>query len=58
MGMASSRSDRDWLKPQELAKREGVDRVTIWRWVSKGLVEARRLEAKTGVRVRVLEAKH
>lgn len=50
----SSRSERGWVKPSELADREGVHRRTIWRWVEKGLVEARRLEAHTGVRVRVV----
>jgi predicted site-specific integrase-resolvase len=51
----SSSSDRAWLKPRDLAEREGVDRRTIWRWVEKGLVEARRLDARTGVRVRVAD---
>jgi predicted site-specific integrase-resolvase len=57
MGMASSRSEREWVKPRELAKREGVDRVTIWRWVSKGLIEARRLGPRTGVRVRAADGR-
>jgi predicted site-specific integrase-resolvase len=49
----SSRSE--WLKTRELAAREGVHVDTIWRWVKKGLVEAKRLDARTGVRVRVAE---
>jgi predicted site-specific integrase-resolvase len=44
------------MKPRALAEREGVNRTTVWRWVEKGLVEARRLDARTGVRVRVREA--
>lgn len=53
----SSRSERErWMKPRALAEREGVNRTTVWRWVEKGLVEARRLDARTGVRVRVREA--
>lgn len=55
MDTDSSRSDRPWLKPSALAEREGVHRATVWRWVEKGLLEARRLDAKTGVRVRVAE---
>ena len=55
MDMDSSPSERDWLKPRELAARQGVDVRTIWRWVEKGLVEAQRLDARTGVRLRVAD---
>jgi predicted site-specific integrase-resolvase len=53
----SSSSERAWVKPRELADREGVHRATIWRWVEKGLAEARRLGPRTGVRVRAVDAK-
>lgn len=51
--MASSRSDDDWVKPRELAAREGIARSTLWRWIEKGIVEAKRRHPRTGVRVRV-----
>ena len=47
------RPERDWLRPQQLADREGVSRRTVWAWVEKGIVEDRRLAPKTGVRVRL-----
>jgi hypothetical protein len=47
---------REWLKARELADREGVHRVSIWRWVEKGLAEARRLGPRTNVRVRTVES--
>ena len=46
-------SSREWVKPRDLAEREGVARQTIWRWVDKGLVETRRLAPQTGVQVRL-----
>jgi predicted site-specific integrase-resolvase len=46
--------ERVWLKPREYADREGVDRATVWRWVAKGLLEARRLGPRTDVRVRAV----
>jgi predicted site-specific integrase-resolvase len=49
---SSSSSEPVWLKPREYADREGVDRATVWRWVAKGLLEARRLGPRTDVRVR------
>lgn len=52
-GSSPSDDRRRWLKASELAAREGVHRATIWRWIEKGLVEARRLDKATGVRVRV-----
>ena len=53
--MASSPSEREraWVKPRELAAREGVDRRTVWRWVDKDLAEAKRLAPRTGVRMRL-----
>jgi predicted DNA-binding transcriptional regulator AlpA len=44
--------ERQWLKPSKLAAEHGVSRSTVWRWVDKGLVEARRVAPKTGVQVR------
>jgi hypothetical protein len=58
MGMHSSRSEGsavEWLKPRELAAREGVSRSTLWRWKEKGLVRARRFEARTGVQMRLVD---
>lgn len=52
---SSSSDSRPWLKPRDLAAREGIHRVTVWRWVEKGLLEARRRDVKTGVRVRLAE---
>ena len=49
----SSPSEKGWVKTRELAAREGISRSTVWRWVEKGLVEARRRDARTGVRVRL-----
>ena len=37
---------------RELAEREGVDPVTIWRWAKKGAIEISRVAPATGVRVR------
>jgi predicted site-specific integrase-resolvase len=36
-----------------LARRYGVSRSTVWRWIHRGLVEVTRVAARTGVRVRV-----
>jgi len=52
----SSPSDpRDWRKPVDLAEREGVSRRTVWRWVQQGKLEVRRVDARTGVRVRAAD---
>jgi predicted site-specific integrase-resolvase len=44
-----------WLKPRELAEREGVSRRTIWRWQEKGVVEVRRRQRGLGVRMRLAD---
>lgn len=49
-------AEPEWLKVSELAARAGVNRTTIWTWADKGLVEIRRLEARTGVRARLRTA--
>lgn len=41
-----------WMKPKDMAAREGADPRTIRRWIDKGAVEVRRLGPRTGVRVR------
>lgn len=55
-GTDSSRSEeRGWMKPTQLAAREGVTRVTVWRWVAKGVAKRDALGPRTGVRVRLVE---
>jgi predicted site-specific integrase-resolvase len=54
--MASSSSERAWLKLRELAARERVDPRTVRRWIEKGILERRRFAVRTGVRVRYREA--
>jgi predicted site-specific integrase-resolvase len=44
-----------WMRPAHAARVWGINRATVWRWVEKGLVEAKRLDAGTGVRVRLKE---
>ena len=43
----------EWMKPSELAAREGCSRQTVWRWVARGIAEVQRAGAKRGVRVRL-----
>jgi transposase-like protein len=38
---------------QALARRYGVSRSTVWRWIDRGFVEVTRVAARTGVRVRL-----
>jgi hypothetical protein len=45
--------ERPWVKPAELAAREGIDRTTVWAWADKGIVEVRRRGPRTGVRMRM-----
>lgn len=53
-GVASSRSERDWLKPRELAAREGVSRRTLWRWAQKDAsILISRVAPRRGVRMRL-----
>ena len=44
----------EWLRPSDLAAREGISPRTLRRWAEKGLVERRRLAPGLGVRVRLL----
>jgi hypothetical protein len=37
---------REWLKPSELARREGVTRQTVWAWSRKGYVDIERHEGR------------
>lgn len=37
---------------REFCEREGIDRVTAWRWAKKGAIEVSRVAPATGVRVR------
>ncbi len=48
--------EEPWLAAKEIARREGVTRETVWRWVDKGLIEVRRRGPKTGVRMRFRSA--
>lgn len=41
-----------WLTITEYAAREGIARATVWRWVSKGILEIRRKGKRIGVKVR------
>ena len=45
-----------YVKVQELARRLGVDRRTIWRWAAakQPVVEIRRFGPRQGVRARLL----
>jgi predicted site-specific integrase-resolvase len=52
MSDQAKKPERLWLKPAELAAREGVSRATVWRWIDKGLLEVARRAPATGVRVR------
>jgi hypothetical protein len=36
---------------RDFCEREGIDRSTAWRWVSRGVVEVSRLAPRMGVRV-------
>lgn len=45
------KEDRRLMTVTAYARREGVSRMTVWRWIKKGAVAVVRKGPKTGVRI-------
>lgn len=53
--MSDKETPREWLKPSQLAAREGVSKRTLWTWAEKGIVDVKRRAPRTGVKMRFVD---